>query len=169
MPSWIAVLSTTKASVGHTMIKLAAKPSCASSCTGDNRTMKLLGGLSSLVPTKNEINTVRVHCLPNETWDSHTEHVQAVQYIEVSPSHHNMTHGIRFCEEDACKICCHRLVNCGRVETTRRFSSYMKPKHPVDHRCRENRTAPRWCGRCTHKGSRSDAASHSPVAQSGGE
>ena len=67
MPSWIAVLSTTKASVGHTMIKLAAKPSSASSCTGDNRTMKLLGGLSSLVPTKNEINTVRVHCLPNET------------------------------------------------------------------------------------------------------
>lgn len=46
------MLDNRKASVGYTMIKLAAQPSCASSCTGDNRIMKLLGALF-LVATYN--------------------------------------------------------------------------------------------------------------------
>ena len=40
------ILSFREASVSYTMIKLAAKPSCVSSSTGDNRTIKLVGALS---------------------------------------------------------------------------------------------------------------------------
>ena len=44
-------IESTKTSVRYMMTKLATKPSSVSSRTGDNRTMKLFGGLSSVAST----------------------------------------------------------------------------------------------------------------------